>query len=210
MKITDIETENKLLLKFRYKDKQYSMIVVLFSKSPQHITIPSILENNVVVNPEDLKDAEIIYTVKDGIFRFGALKIESSYFQGIRVYNVSSEEDVTRANRRQAYRMFIGELTTVTVVMENGKKRTIEGILKNVSITGMSIVLKQDFEIGTVMRILYEFEGLSFFLQGKVIRKDKMNGYRAFSYGCIFKDPNHSINRVIIQKQLRNKKNNAG
>lgn len=209
MKITDIETENKLLLKFKYKEKKYSMVVMLFAKNAGHIIIPSILDNGQVVNPQELKEAEIIYTVKDGIYRFGLLKIENDFFKDIRVYNVSSDEDVTRANRRQAYRMFIGELTTVTVVMENGKRRTIEGILKNVSITGMSIVLKQEFDIGTTMRILYEFEGLSFFLQGTVIRKDKMNGYRAFTYGCIFKDPNHSINRVIIQKQIRNKKNNT-
>lgn len=209
MKITEIETENKLLLKFKYKEKPYSMIVVLFAKSTQNIVVPSILENDRVVNPEELKEAELIYTVKDGIFRFGQLKMESALFQGIRVYNVSSDEDITRANRREAYRMFIGELAKVTVALENGKKRNVEGILKNISITGMSIVLKQEFDVGATMSILYEFEGLNFFLQGTVVRKDKMNGYRAFSYGCRFKDPNHSLNRIIIQKQSRNKKNNA-
>ena len=209
MKLTDIETENKLLLKFKYKEKKYSMVVMLFAKKVGYIIIPSILENDQVVPPEELKEAEIIYTVKDGIFRFGQLKIESTYYKGVRVYNVSSDEEVSRANRRQAYRMFIGELTTVTVIMENGKSRSIEGILKNVSITGMSIVLKQEFDVGTTMRILYEFEGIPFLLQGTVIRKDKMNGYRAFSYGCIFKDPIHSINQVIIQKQIRNKRSNS-
>jgi c-di-GMP-binding flagellar brake protein YcgR len=209
MKITEIEIENKLLLKFKYKEKSYSMIVVLFAKSAQHIIIPSILENDRVVNPEELKEPEIIYTVKDGIFRYGQIKMESALFQGIRVYNVSSDEDVTRANRREAYRMFIGELTKITVAMENGKKRNVEGILKNISITGMSIVLKQEFDLGSTMSILYEFEGLTFFLQGTVVRKDKMNGYRAFSYGCRFKDANNSLNRIIIQKQARNKKNNA-
>lgn len=209
MKITDIETENKLLLKFKYKEKNYSMIVRLFAKTAQYIVIPSILENDLLVNPEDLKDAEIIYTVKDGIFRFGLLKMESAFYKGIRVYNVSSDEDITRSNRRECYRLFIGELVTVTVLMENGKKRNVDGILKNISITGMGVILKQEFEIGTVLRILYTFDGLNFLLQGKVIRKDKMRGFRAFTYGCIFKDPNHTINRIIIQKQIRNKKNNA-
>ncbi|MDF2906793.1 MAG: hypothetical protein K0R34_2114 [Herbinix sp.] len=208
MKITDIETDNKLLLKFKYKEKSYSMVVVLFAKNALNIIIPSILENGQVVNPQELKEAEIIYTVKDGIYRFGSLKLESAYFRGIRVYHVSSDEDITRSNRREAYRLFVGELVKITVETENGKKRSVEGILKNISVTGMSIVLKQDFDINTSMRILYDFEGLSFYLQGKVIRKEKMNGYRAFSYGCIFKDPNHSINRIIIQMQTRNKKNN--
>ena len=209
MKITDIETENKLLLKFKYKEKRYSMIVMLFAKNTGYIIIPSILEKGQAVNPQELKEAEILYTVKEGIYRFESIKIESGFFKGIRVYHVSSDEEVTRTNRRQAYRMFIGEITTVTVITENGKKRTIEGILKNVSITGMGIILKQEFDVGTTLRILYEFDGLCFLLQGTVIRKDKMKGYRAFSYGCIFKNPNHSISRVIIQKQIRNKKSNS-
>lgn len=209
MKLTEIEIENKLLLKFKFKEKPYSMIVILFAKGSQNIIIPSILEKDRVVNPEELKEAEIIYTVRDGIFRFGLLKMESAFYKGIRVYSVSSEEDVTRANRREAYRMFIGELTKITVVTENGKRRNVEGILKNISITGMSVVLKQEFNIGSTISILYEFEGLNFFLQGMVVRKDKMNGYRAFSYGCRFKEPNHGLNRIIIQMQSRNKKNNA-
>jgi uncharacterized phage protein gp47/JayE len=69
----------------------------------------------------------------------------------------------------------------------------------------MSIVLKQEFDIGTTMRILYNFEGLNFLLQGTVIRKDKMSGYRAFSYGCIFRDPNHGINRIIIPNREADK-----
>ncbi len=209
MKIIDIETENKLLMKFKYKEKNYTMIVALIAKSSEYVIIPAILANNQVVDPDALEEVEIIYTVKDGVFRFEQLKIVAAFVLGMRVYHVSSEEDVTRMNRRESYRVFIGEVVTVMVTTEEGRKRNVEGVLKNISVTGMGIVLKQDFEIGTSMRILYDCEGVHFLLQGTVIRKEKVKGYRAFSYGCLYKNPDNKLNRVIIQKQIRNKKDNT-
>ena len=205
MKLTDIDVETKLIIKFKYKEKPYSMIVQVVARSSKYIVIPSILQNNEVVDPNTLEDIELLYTVKDGIFRYPLTKLEASVFNGMRAYLVSYEEDVVRFNRREAYRVFIGELVKIDIATVDGKKRTIEGILKNISITGMAIILKQDIEIGGTISILYDFEGIYIHLLGKVIRKEKVGRYRAFSYGCMFKDSNYSINRVIMIKQLRNK-----
>ncbi len=206
MKIIDIDTESKLILKFRYKEKPYSMALVLMAKSSKYIVVPAILEKNQLVDPASLTDKELIYTTKDGVFQFASTRMETAVFMGMRVYYVSSEEDVTKMNRRGAYRVFIGDLVKITIILENGKRKYVEGILKNLSVTGMGIILKQDFEIGSAMRIVYEFEGVSFLLSGQVVRKEKVARYRAFAYGCRFKDPNNSINRIIILKQLRSKK----
>ncbi len=209
MKLVDIETENKLLLKFKYKEEHYSMIVDLIAKNSKYIIIPSILDNNQVIDPETLEEAELIYTVKEGVFKFEDLSMKTASAMSMRVYHVSSQEDVNRLNRRNAYRVFIGEVVTVTVANEKGSIRNVEGVLKNISVTGMGIILKQEFEVGTMMRILYNCDGVHFLLQGAVIRKEKVKGYRAFSYGCLFKEPDNKLNRILIQKQLRNKKVNA-
>ena len=206
MKIIDIDTESKLILKFRYKEKSYSMSVTIIVKSKHYIVIPAILERNQVVDPETLLDRELVYTTKEGIFRYEQVKLEFATFMGMRVYYASSEEDIAKMNRREAFRVFIGDLVKITVMLPNGRRKYVEGILKNLSIAGMGILLKQDFEIGATMRIVYEFEGVSFLLSGQVVRKEKVARYRAFNYGCRFKEPNNSINRIIILKQLRAKK----
>ena len=205
MKIIDIETEIKLLIKFKYKEKEHSLVVTLIAKRDHNIIIPAILEHDQAISPDALNEVEMIYTVKDGFYRFANLKMEGITYRGIRAYSIHSDEDVERSNRREAYRVFIGELVTVMVIKEDGNIRNIQGILKNISNTGMGVILKQDFEMGTTMRIIYNFEGLDFFMQGKVVRKDKMRGFRAFHYGCAFKEPNNSLNRVMIQKQIRSK-----
>ena len=212
MKLTEIETENKLILKFKYKGKPFSMVVALIAKNSQYIIIPSILENDQVVDPASLTEVEIIYTIKEGVFCFTNNKLDATTFNGIRVYYVSSEEDIQKENRREAYRVFIGDLVKILAVTPKGKKKNVEGILKNLSVTGMGVMSKQEFELGTTLRIIYNFEGVNFLLLGQIIRKDKLYRYRAYSYGCKFNDANNSVNRIIMLKQLRqknSKKNNT-
>lgn len=209
MKIVDIEVSNKLIIKFIYKDKPYSMVVDLIAKSSQYIVIPAILQYNEVVDPSLLANVEIIYTVKDGIFRYEYPKIETSVLQGIRVYLVSAEDDVARLNRRNAYRVFIGEVVKLYVTSQNGSKKDYEGILKDVSISGMGVVLKNELEIGSTISIIYNYEGLNIHLSGQVIRKKKINRYRAFVHGCRFDTPNNGISRVLTLMQIRNKNDNT-
>ena len=208
MRLTDIDTENKLIFRFKYKDKPYSMIVSIITKSIQCLIIPAILDRNQVLDPNIITDAEIIYTVKDGVFIFRDMKLEVSSIMDKSVYLVFSEEDIPRLNRREAYRIFIGEILKISVTSKSGRKRVYEGILKDVSILGMGVILKNDIEIGSVISIAFQFEGLSIPLRGEIIRKEKMNRYRAYTYGCKFEEPNNSIFRVMVLKQVKNKNDN--
>jgi c-di-GMP-binding flagellar brake protein YcgR len=206
MKIFELDTENKLIIKFNHFDKDYSLFVSLLAKSSQYIVIPSILKNNEVVNPALLKNAEIIYTVKDGVFRFPISKLEPEVFKGMRVYYTYSESDVNLENRREAYRVFIGEIVSALVMTQNGKKKNVEGILKDLSVTGMSVISKMEFEEGATMQIVFNFEGVNFLLIGEIIRKEKVHRFRAFVYGVKFTSPNYGINRILMIKQIRSKK----
>ncbi len=205
MRLTDIDSENKLIFRFKYKDKSYSMIVDIITKSIQCLIIPAILNRNQVLEPNMISEVEIIYTVKDGVFIYKDIKLEASSIMEKRVYLLFSEEDIPRLNRREAYRVFIGEILSMTVISKSGRKRVYEGILKDVSILGMGVILKNDIEIGSFISIAFQYEGLNIPLYGEIIRKDKMNGYKAFTYGCKFKEPNNSIFRVIVLKQVKNK-----
>ncbi len=208
MRLTDIDTDYKLIFRFKYKDKPYSMMVSIITKSIQCLIIPAILDRNQVLDPNLITDAEIIYTVKDGVFIFNDIKLEVSSIMEKRVYLVFSEADIPRLNRREAYRVFIGEIIKITVVTKNGRKRVYEGILKDLSILGMGVILKSDIDIGSSINIAFQYEGLYLPLAGEIIRKEKMNRYRAYTYGCRFKEPNNSIFRVIVLKQVKNKNEN--
>ncbi len=209
MKITDIETDKKCIFRFMYKEKTYSMNVDIIAKSSKYIIIPAILNNNQVLDPSLVTEAVFIYTVKDGVFMYTNINVSTSVIMDMRVYLLSSEEDIARVNRREAYRVFIGEITKMITVSRGGRKRLQEGILKDVSVIGMGVVLKSDLEIGSGISILYNYEGLNVHLVGEIVRKNKLGRYRAFTYGCRFREPNNNINRIVVLKQIKNKNDTA-
>lgn len=206
MVLTDIEVESKILFKFKYKERPYSMAVDVIDKNYQNIIIPAILEGDNLLPPENLSSTEIITTVQDGVFQFQNLTIEAALYQGMRVYLISSDEEVTRFNRRNAYRVFIGELVKVKVTSPDGDQKEVEGILKNLSLTGMCVILKNELKLGSTFSIIYNFEGIPVHLLGTVVRKEQFKRYRAFSYGCSFKDRNTAVNRIVLLKQIRRNK----
>ncbi|MBH1939966.1 PilZ domain-containing protein [Mobilitalea sibirica] len=205
MRLVEIDMNHKIILKFIYKEKLFRINLDVINKNMTHIIIPSLLEDNQVLDPSKMQDVEIIYTLQEGIFTFTSLTFEVAEYQGMRVYYVSSQENIERLNRREAYRLFIGEILKVTIVNKQGKRKIVEGVLKNVSVTGMCIVLKNELETGDTLKCLYNFEGLNIYLSGKIIRKEKMQRYHAFSYGCVFKDHNSGVSRMIALKHLRRK-----
>jgi c-di-GMP-binding flagellar brake protein YcgR len=210
VRIYDIEIENKLIIKFIYKDKPFKMVVDLIAKKNKSIIIPSILENNKALAPSSLANVEIIYTVKEGIYQFKSTKFEANIYQGMRVYYVTSQEEVSRLNRREAFRVFIGELSQIDVDAEDGTKKEFEGVLRDISVSGMCIVLKNELDIGTTISIIYNYEGLNIHLLGKITRKDKVERYNAFIYGCKFKETNNGVNRVVVLKQIRGSTKSKG
>jgi c-di-GMP-binding flagellar brake protein YcgR len=206
VKISDIEIGKKLILKFVYKELEFSMAVDIIQKEKDCIIITAILENGITLEPSLLTNISLMYIVKDGIFTFQSCNFQVMEYNKMRSYAVSCDEDVVKENRRDAYRVFIGEIVKIRITPTSGAKFGTEGILKNISANGMGIILKREIKVGSKMSILYNFEGLNIHLLGEVIRAQKVPGRNYFDYGCKFYNANSMVNRVIMVKQMRTSK----
>ncbi|MDF2537232.1 MAG: hypothetical protein K0S76_253 [Herbinix sp.] len=203
MIISEIENGKKLMLKFIYKEIEYSMLVDIIQKAKDHIIITAILENGITVEPSTMQNIRLLYIVRDGIYTFNKCNLQTTELNKMRSYVMTSDENVEKENRREAYRVFIGEIVKVRVSSINGSKIVTEGILKNISVNGMGVIIKREIKVGSKMSILYNFEGLNIHLLGEVIRAQKVPGRNYFDCGCKFYDSNSLVNRVIMMKQMR-------
>jgi c-di-GMP-binding flagellar brake protein YcgR len=206
VKVSDIEIGKKLILKFIYKDIEFNMVVDIIQKEKDYIIITAILENGITLEPSLLKNINVMYIVKDGIYTFNSCNLQVMEYNKMRSYAVTCDDDVVKENRREAYRVFIGEIVKIRITPVSGPKIGTEGIIKNISVNGMGIILKREFKVGSKISILYTFEGLSIHLLGEVIRARKVPGRNYFDYGCKFYNANSMVNRVIMVKQMRTSK----
>lgn len=205
VKISDIEIENKLTLKFIYKEKEFRMLVDVIKQEKDYIVITAILENDTILDPETMSNVEVVSIVKDGLYTYKTCKLTAIECNGMRSYAITCDDDVSKDNRREYFRVFVGEIGKISITSIDGSKIEMEGIIKDISINGMGVILNREIKIGSKMSVIYNFEGLNIHLLGEVIRAEKVPGRKYFSYGCKFYSSNPLVNRVIILKQMRNK-----
>ena len=118
-------------------------------------------------------------------------------------------------NRRQAFRCHVGLSTSI----QCGSNHAVhDGVIKDVSITGFSVVAYNETEFyeNQVIHVLLSdyleelAENFSFHLYGIIVRKEEIDGGR-FLYGCRLNNKVPGIDAYIMKKErLRIKKTMGG
>ena len=203
MRLECIPEGELLNVKFEYLGKDYDMQLSLFAKYHEYIVVPAILDKGIPRDPDDLKDKRIIYKTQNGIFEYSDIKVELRTLSENYVYKIASGQDVVKLNRREAYRVFIGESIVIKCTSANNKERTFMAILKDISILGMGIVSANEIGVGDYIETVYQVNnGLRILLNGTVIRVSDMSGRRSRVYGIKFDGRTEVLSKIIMQRQI--------
>lgn len=129
-------------------------------------------------------------------------------------YNIMSRMDGKSINRRNGYRCFIGTPITIQV---GANHSTSQAILRNISISGFSIVtgsdvdLKENQVVHTVFqdRIEEVSKNYSFQLYGIIVRKEELQNGQVL-YGCKLNNSVMGLSGYLSIKQRLELKRNSG
>lgn len=107
-----------------------------------------------------------------------------------------------QTNRRDAYRLYLGD----QIVASIGENKSLDVELRDISVSGFSVVTKEDLniELGQDnVRGFYEFEEdrTRVMLNGTIVRKEEKDGN--FIYGCKSKRYSPVIEREIAKNQRK-------
>ncbi|MDF2589449.1 MAG: PilZ domain [Anaerocolumna sp.] len=206
MKLYELPDKAKLELKFKFQDNEYSMNVILQMKMENLICIQAIKCNGEPLDKVNLSEATLTYKSKDGIYIFSNLTFKLVTYQGIYMYALSSNFEASRLNRRQDYRVFVSEPIVVKLIKENGKSLEVTGLLKDISLSGMGIILtfKTENTIASEIRLNIS-ENKSVKLVGEIINTTELQNGKGFLYGCMFDGKKEILSRYILKQQIKNK-----
>lgn len=124
-------------------------------------------------------------------------KIDNEYF-----HKVVSNKDGKTINRRENFRVFIGE-EGLLYVKDN--KIGKEVIIKDVSMGGFAIISTTEIDLlNEKVRIEYEDNQTKVILQGIVVRQYKITDNKII-YGCQLTKEPKGLNNYINRKQLKHK-----
>lgn len=124
-------------------------------------------------------------------------------------HRINTNKKGIEVNRRDNFRVFIGE-EGVAQMDEHKSGRDV--LVKDVSLTGFSIITRDDLDvIGAQIRLSYRDNNSTIVLSGEVVRKAGLEDGR-FLYGCkITKEPiglSSYLNRKQIKRTNMRGKNN--
>lgn len=128
---------------------------------------------------------------------------------GSAYYLVMSALDVNVMNRRNAYRLWIGEEVTVTLGLSQDR---IRGILKDLSASGMGVIVADasDFHLERIVHVQYiDDEKTVFNLTGKVVSVTEISLAKIL-IGCAFVAKSQAVERYVSQKQIERAKERKG
>lgn len=209
MRLSEIPDKTNLELHLSLKDKHYTINVNTQFKASEYVFIQPISNNGIPIDKLVPYNPTLIYKTMDGIFLFKNLNIKVVYYKGTCLYAISSSFEAERENRRDAFRVFLSDATSLKITKRDGKVIELFGLLKDLSLTGMGIILKYKTEDILSMEITIDCErNTKMTLSGEVVRITELPNQKGYLYGCRFYQTKETLNRYLLKMQVQNKVRN--
>lgn len=189
---------------------------VNFKSEVAHVINNSILIAPIKVNEQTIGFSEncqvnFLYVNEGKLFLWESPSIKLVKYDGEIYHKIDIFGEGKPFNRRDSYRMYVGEDMPVYVNTACGPT-AISVLVKDISETGVGFITKDDIDVDRTIRLKLKDNNLIINLSGVIVRKEFLRNIGSFLYGCRFNEKNDKLSKYIAKKQgeaLR-KKNASG
>ncbi|HHX13147.1 MAG TPA: flagellar brake protein [Clostridiales bacterium] len=173
--------------------------------------VVDVIENSVLINPiivdektlgfADSNQVNFIYISEDKVFVWNHIDVILIKYNGNMYHKADLSGDGVPYNRRNSYRMYIGEDMPLHINTSRGSS-TINVLVKDVSETGVAFITEEDLSIGRVFRLKLKDNNRLINLSGVIVRREYLEHLGSFLYGCKFNEYNTVLGGYIARKQI--------
>lgn len=166
--------------------------------------------NSIFINPIKVNERTIGFNDKcrinlivknEGkVFLWENVEARLVKYSGNIYHRISMQGEGKPYNRREAYRMYIGEDMPVYINTAAGP-HLINVLVKDISETGVGFITKEDLEVDRMIRLkLKDFNNV-IVITGAIVRKEYLPHLDSYLYGCKFNEKNDKLGKFIARKQ---------
>lgn len=152
----------------------------------------------------------LTYTLSDVYFVWQDIDIKTIIYQNHYYHAATLYGDAEPINRRNNYRVYIGEDMQVTYFTDEGPKN-ITALIKDISETGFAFISKEHFTTERTVRInIPQPDRTVIHLSAKIVRTIPMEDDGRTLYGCQFLEKSPHLNQYLmrVQRMKQYEKNN--
>jgi len=164
------------------------------------IFINPIIVNERTIGINDKCRINLIVKIEGKVFLWENVEIKLVRYDGNIYHRISIQGEGKPYNRREAYRMYIGEDMPVYINTATGPY-LINVLVKDISETGVGFITKEDLDIDRMIRLKIKDFNNIIALTGVIVRKEYLPHLDSYLYGCKFNEKNDKLGKFIARKQ---------
>lgn len=210
MLIDDIPNGSGIELEVRYGGRTMSFRSDILLKINNSILVSPIVANEQTIGFNDDFRVNMIVKIEAKVYLWDDVTVRLVKYDGTIYHKIDTKDKGKPYNRREAYRMYIGEDMPIYINTVSGPL-ALSVLVKDLSETGVGFITKEDLDIERTIRLkLKDYRSIISML-GVIVRKEYLTHLDSFLYGCKFNEKNNRLGNYIARKQgeeLRNKTNN--
>jgi c-di-GMP-binding flagellar brake protein YcgR len=173
--------------------------------------IALVKNNSVLIAPIKVDDQTIgfsencqinfLYKLDGKLFIWENVPIKLVKYDGSIYHKIDIFGEGVPHNRRDAFRMYIGEDMPLYVNTATGPT-ALSVLVKDISDTGVGFITKEDMDVNRTIRLKLKDNKALISLSGIIVRKEFLSNLGAFHYGCKFNEKNNSLGKYIAKRQV--------
>lgn len=188
----------ELEVKCNGKNMNFKSDIVVVKNSS--VLINTIKVNDQTIGFSDKFQINFLYKSDGRLFLWENVGVKLVKYDGGIYHKIDLSGEGKPYNRRDAYRMYIGEDMPVYVNTASGPT-ALSVLVKDISETGVGFITKDDIDIDRTIRLKLKDNNSIISLSGVIVRKEFLNNLGSFLYGCKFNEKSTHLAKYIAKKQ---------
>lgn len=172
--------------------------------------IAQIINNSVLTTPIKFNDQTVgfsdncqidfLYVYEGKLYLWDNVTVKLVRYDGEIYHKIDLFGEGKPYNRRDSYRMYVGEDMSIYVNTASGPE-ALSVLVKDISETGVAFITKEELDLDRTIRLRIKDNAVLITMSGVVVRKEFQKNLSAYLYGCKFNERNEKLSRYIAKKQ---------
>jgi c-di-GMP-binding flagellar brake protein YcgR len=173
------------------------------------VLITSIKVNDQTIGFSEKCQINFMYKFEGKLYIWENVSVKLVKYDGAVYHKIDIYGDGTPHNRRDSYRLYIGEDMPLYLNTASGPA-ALSVLVKDISETGVGFITKDDIDVDRTIRLKLKDNNTLISLSGVIVRKEFLSNLGSYLYGCRFNEKNSSLGKFLAKRQgelLRKKTN---
>lgn len=200
MQIDDMSKGSYIELEVKCNGKTMS-----FRSEIAFIRNNSLLVNTIKVHDQTVGFSDnciinLLYNSEGKLYLWENIVVRLVKYEGVVYHKLDLFGEGKPYNRRDSFRMYIGEDMSIYVNTAAGPT-ALTVLVKDISETGFAFITPEDIDVERTVRLRLKDNHQLLNLSAVIVRKEFLTNLNSHLYGCRFNEKNAHLGKYIAKKQ---------